>query len=155
MEMSLGATTAVTNQTASTTGKGSEGRGFYVIDEQNDLMHEYIPKEEYDAAVMAAAHVLKNSPQNSPRNSPLRGRSEGEIHNTWLNENGELDRVPSAPSDEHDSRCPPLMTRTQESSEGHSVSVDESISMNPTTAHMSLDSSTANQRSPKIFTIKL
>jgi len=142
MEMSLGATTAVTNQTASTTGKGSEGRGFYVIDEQNDLMHEYIPKEEYDAAVMAAAHVLKNSPRNSPRNSPLRGRSEAEIQNTWLNENGELDRVPSAPSDEHDSRFPPLMTSTQESSEGHSVSVDESISMDPTTAHMSLDSST-------------
>ena len=141
MEMSLGATTAVTNQTASTHGKGSEGRGFYVIDEQNDLMHEYIPKEEYDAAVMAAAHTLKNSPRNSPRNSPLRGRSEADIHNTWLNEKGELHRVPSSPSDEHDSRYPPLMTSTQESSEGYSVSVDESISMDPT---RDLDSSTGD-----------
>ena len=139
MGMSLGATTAVTNQTTSTHGKGSEGRGFYVIDEQNDLMHEYIPKDEYDAAVMAAAYTLKNSPRNSPRNSPLRGRSEADIHNTWLNEKGELHRVPSSPSDEHDSRYPPLMTSTHESSEGYSVSVDESISMDRT---RDLDSST-------------
>jgi hypothetical protein len=88
---------------------------------------------------MAAAHTLKNPPRNSPRNSSLRGRSEADIHNTWLDEKRELHRVPSSPSDEHDSRYPPLMTSTQESSEGYSVSVDESLSMDRT---RDLDSST-------------
>lgn len=149
MEMSLGANTATTNQTESTLGRGSEGRGFYVIDNQNDVTHEYIPKEEYDAAVMAAAHVIKNSPRNSPRNSPLRSRSEAELHNTWLNQDGELATVPSAPSDERSSRHPPLMASTQDSSENYSVSIEESTSIDPGTVHTSLDSSTA-ESDPKL-----
>ena len=39
-------------------------RGFFVINQDNDLMHEYIPKEEYDAAVKAASTALLLQRQN-------------------------------------------------------------------------------------------
>jgi len=38
--------------------------GFFVIDDKNDPRHEYISKEEYEAAVKAAAYVLNNGRQS-------------------------------------------------------------------------------------------
>ena len=38
-----------------------------MIDGDNNLTDEYIPKDEYNAAVRAAASVLKNLPRNSPQ----------------------------------------------------------------------------------------
>jgi hypothetical protein len=39
--------------------------GFFVIDEDNDLMDQYIPQDESEAAVHAAVATLKNSPGSS------------------------------------------------------------------------------------------
>jgi len=41
-------------------------RGFFVIDDESDMRHEYISNEEYEAAVKAAASVLKNSSNIAP-----------------------------------------------------------------------------------------
>lgn len=88
MEMSLGTNTAVSSAMSSdftqgtAQGRGSASRGFYVINGENDLTDEYIPKEEYDAAVRAAANTLLSSPRNSTgkrfgalKHSGARGRN--------------------------------------------------------------------------------
>ncbi|GFH43858.1 predicted protein [Chaetoceros tenuissimus] len=84
----------VSIQTESTLGigKGAQKRGFYTISNENDAMEEYIPKEEYDAAVMAAQHVLKHSPRNSPNRMQ------------HLQQIPSIEPLPSAPSDERQSR---------------------------------------------------
>eukprot|EP00557_Chaetoceros_sp_GSL56_P007006 CAMPEP_0176502876 /NCGR_PEP_ID=MMETSP0200_2-20121128/15018_1 /TAXON_ID=947934 /ORGANISM="Chaetoceros sp., Strain GSL56" /LENGTH=1300 /DNA_ID=CAMNT_0017902039 /DNA_START=41 /DNA_END=3943 /DNA_ORIENTATION=+ len=135
MEMSLGAATTNTNQTGSSHGRGSERRGFYVLKEDYDLIHEYIPKEEYDAAVMAVTEVLKNSPRNSPRNSPQRARQD----TMQMSRGGCLTKsYQSAPSDERNSSL---------RSESNSVSDYESTSINPYNTQTSLDSSTTESES--------
>ena len=72
--MSLGTNTQASGVSSEATqgtlqGRGSASRGFFVIDGDNDLTDEYIPKDEYNAAVRAAVSVLKNSPRNSPLNA--------------------------------------------------------------------------------------
>lgn len=39
--------------------------GFFVINKENDLMDQYIPPDEYEAAVQAAVMTLKNSPNSN------------------------------------------------------------------------------------------
>jgi hypothetical protein len=41
--------------------------GFFVINRENDLMDQYIPQDEYEAAVQAAVITLKNSPNSSTK----------------------------------------------------------------------------------------
>lgn len=64
MEMSLGTDEGLISSSSSV-------RGFFVIDEESDMVHEYIPQEEYEAAVQAAAAVIQNRLTPRPRDEEL------------------------------------------------------------------------------------
>ena len=130
MEMSLGANTAVSSASEMTQGtaqgRGSVGRGFFVIDGENDLTDEYIPKEEYDAAVRAAATTLLNSPRNSPR------KSLGAVSGTRGISEADHEGIKRYPSDERNGEF-----SSSRYSDGFSISEGESTSFDPRTAHSS------------------
>ncbi len=78
MEMSLGGHTrsSTGNKSASTITSSVVKQGFRSIhDENQDLMYDYIPREEYDAAVLAAAAVIDRKGGASDNDQNIIGRS--------------------------------------------------------------------------------
>ena len=128
-----------------------------MIDGDNDLTDEYIPKDEYNAAVRAAASVLKNLPRNSPQKTRhgSQGHSDrfGNLLNSYPSDerSGFAPSIPSRfPSDERTRTSARL--NAQYDSEGYSLSVDESSSFDPTAVHSSsVDNSSDPTLSNEIF----